>query len=174
MQMRIRPAEPSDAAALAAFAEHCFRDAFGGVNSPENMDAYIASAYGPDLQARELTDSAITSLLAIDPEGALTAYAQLRVRPEAPDAAGDDAIELWRFYVDRPFHGQGLAQVLMEAVLDAAAAVGRRALWLAVWERNFRGRAFYQKLGFVEVGTQEFVLGEDRQTDVVMVLEFDG
>lgn len=174
MPMTIRRAEPSDAVALAAFAEHCFRDAFSGANSPENMDAYIATAYGPDLQAAELADGAVHTLLATDPQGALTAYAQLRIRPEAPAAAGDASIELWRFYVDRPYHGHGLAQQLMEAVLDTAAAMQRRALWLAVWERNFRGRAFYQKLGFVEAGTQAFVLGDDVQTDVVMVLEFDG
>lgn len=173
MRMTIRRAEPADATALAAFAEHCFRDAFGGVNTPENMDAYIATAYGPELQAAELADEAITTLVATDPEGGLTAYAQVRIRPEAPAAAGDRSIELWRFYVDRPFHGQGLAQELMAAVLDVAADLDRWVLWLAVWEQNFRGRAFYQKLGFVEAGTQDFTLGDDVQTDVVMVLEFE-
>lgn len=173
MPMTIRRADPADATALAAFAEHCFREAFGGVNSAGNMDAYIATAYSPELQTAEILDAAITTLVATDPEGALTAYAQLRIRQAAPTEAGDGSIELWRFYVDRPFHGQGLAQDLMVAVLDAAALLGRRALWLAVWERNFRGRAFYQKLGFVEAGTQAFVLGADVQTDVVMVLEFD-
>lgn len=173
MQMSIRRAAPTDAVALAAFAEHCFRDAFGGVNRAENMDAYIATAYSPELQAAEIADTAITTLVATDPEGGLIAYAQLRIRPEAPALAGEGSIELWRFYVARPLHGQGLAQDLMEAVLDAATTLGRKGLWLAVWERNFRGRAFYQKLGFVEKGAQEFVLGDDVQTDVVMVLEFD-
>lgn len=171
--MTIRRATASDAVALSAFAEHCFRDAFGGVNTMENMNAYIATAYSPALQAAELANDAIRTLVATDPEGGLAAYAQLRMRDDAPAAVGDAAIELWRFYVDRPYHGQGLAQQLMEAVLDTAAALDRRALWLAVWDQNRRGRAFYHKLGFVEVGTQAFTLGDDVQTDVVMVLEFD-
>jgi diamine N-acetyltransferase len=40
-------------------------------------------------------------------------------------------------------------------------------LWLDVWERNPRGIAFYRKWGFVEVGRQAFMLGEDLQNDLM-------
>ena len=41
-------------------------------------------------------------------------------------------------------------------------------VWLAVWERNHRAIAFYRKWGFVEVGNQSFLLGDDLQNDLVM------
>jgi nucleoside-diphosphate-sugar epimerase len=54
-------------------------------------------------------------------------------------------------------------------LIDAARAAGARHLWLGVWERNPRARRFYEKCGFVDVGSQAFVLGSDPQTDRVMV-----
>lgn len=170
--MTIRRATPDDAAELAAFAARCFRDAFGDLNTAANMDHYLAEAFGPSIQRAEILDESVATLLASDPHGSLTGYAQVRRvgHPAAPE--GSDPVELWRFYVDRPWHGRGLAQQLMVAVLDVAAELGHRALWLGVWERNFRGRAFYEKLGFREIGSQQFVLGSEAQTDRVLLLDF--
>jgi diamine N-acetyltransferase len=44
-------------------------------------------------------------------------------------------------------------------------------MWLSVWERNPRAIAFYGKCGFRMVGSKDFWVGSDRQTDHVMVLE---
>jgi ribosomal protein S18 acetylase RimI-like enzyme len=82
--------------------------------------------------------------------------------------AGTAPIELWRFYVDRPLQGRGVARVLMDALLEAAHARGAETIWLGVWERNPRAQAFYGKCGFLDVGQQEFRLGSDRQIDRVM------
>ena len=43
-------------------------------------------------------------------------------------------------------------------------------LWLGVWERNARARAFYSRWGFTEVGEMHFVLGNDPQRDLVLAL----
>jgi ribosomal protein S18 acetylase RimI-like enzyme len=77
-------------------------------------------------------------------------------------------MEVVRFYVDRPWHGRGVAHQLMAAAADAAQAAGARTLWLGVWERNPRAIAFYRKCGFEDVGTQIFVLGADHQQDLVL------
>jgi ribosomal protein S18 acetylase RimI-like enzyme len=77
-------------------------------------------------------------------------------------------VEIRRFYVDRPFHGRGIAQALMRAVEETARTLGGRTLWLGVWERNPRAIAFYSKCGFVDVGQHDFILGTEEQTDRVM------
>ena len=87
-----------------------------------------------------------------------------------PDCVtGPEPIELWRFYVDRPWHGRGIAQALMERVKAAARERGAKTLWLGVWERNDRARAFYAKCGFADAGEHIFLFGTDPQTDRVMV-----
>ena len=97
------------------------------------------------------------------------AYAQVR-RATPPACVTTDApVELYRFYVDRPWQGTGLAQRLMAAVHAAASALGGRSLWLCVWERNPRAISFYTKSGYREVGGATFYLGTDRQSDRVLV-----
>jgi ribosomal protein S18 acetylase RimI-like enzyme len=81
---------------------------------------------------------------------------------------GPSPLELKRLYVARGFHGQGVAQALMDAALEAARAKGAETLWLGVWERNSRALGFYYKYGFTRVGEHTFVLGDDRQTDWVL------
>ena len=166
--MRIRPGAPSDAGRLAEFAERIFRETFAPDNRAEDMAAYVAANYGPAVQARELGDAAIGTLVAEDGE-VLAGFAQLRGGTTPKCVTGAGPVELWRFYVDRAWQGTGLAGDLMRAVRAEAARRGCRTLWLAVWERNPRAMAFYRKVGFAEVGAQEFVLGRDRQHDRVMV-----
>ena len=163
----IRRASPGDATALASLAARTFREAFESHNTPENMALYLASNYGPARQAAELQDGRIVTLVA-EASDELAGYAQLRDSPVPACVIGPSPIELWRFYVDRAWHGQGLAQALMAASLEAAAARGAGTLWLAVWERNDRALAFYRKCGFEVRGEKEFMLGHDRQTDRVM------
>jgi ribosomal protein S18 acetylase RimI-like enzyme len=163
----IRPGIPADAGRLAGLAARTFEETFGSANDPGDMALYLSSAYGLAQQAQELADPAIGTLLA-EADGRLAGYAQIREGGAPGCVAGEHPIEIRRFYVDRPWQGQGLAQVLMQAVRDAAAARGGRTLWLGVWERNTRAQAFYRKCGFVDVGSQPFVLGSDQQTDRIM------
>jgi diamine N-acetyltransferase len=165
----IRRAVPGDAVALAEFGARTFRDAFQADNTPEDMALYLASSYGPDLQSAELRNAEIVTLLA-EGEGRLAGYAQLREGPVPECVGGPRPIELWRFYVDRDWQGRGVAQVLMAATIEAAAARGAGTVWLSVRERNRRAQAFYRKSGFEDRGEKAFILGTDRQTDRVMAL----
>ena len=138
------------------------------MNLAANMDAYVRGSYGPDIQRAELRDDGITTLVAVDAEGGLAAYAQLRIGRAAPAGATGTSCELWRFYVDRPWHGQGLAHELMHAVKAHARGAGCDTLWLAVWEHNPRARRFYEKSGFAEAGDHVFTLGDEVQRDLVL------
>ncbi|HEU5304836.1 MAG TPA: GNAT family N-acetyltransferase [Gemmatimonadales bacterium] len=166
----IRLGRPGEAAEFAAFAERVFREAFAAQNRPGDLELYIGQAYGERRQRSELSDPEITTLMA-EADGELAGFAQLRPGRTPGCVSGLAPIELWRFYVDRPFQGRGIARALMDAVLDSARARGADTIWLGVWERNPRAQAFYRKCGFVDVGAQRFVLGHDEQTDRVMARE---
>ena len=166
--MLIRAGTIQDAAALAAFAARTFAETFAADNSAADMQAHMSRAYGVAQQTAELTSPSMITLLA-EADGRLVGYAQLRRGPAPPCVQAEATIELHRFYVDAPAHGTGVAQGLMAAVRDAAGAAGAGHVWLGVWERNARAIRFYAKCGFVDVGSHDFVLGTDRQTDRVMV-----
>jgi ribosomal protein S18 acetylase RimI-like enzyme len=88
--------------------------------------------------------------------------------PAAPRRA-----ELHRIYVSSEWQGRGVAQSLMQNALDTAASAGSDLLWLGVWEHNRKAIAFYRKFGFEILGDQPFMLGEDRQRDLIMAVGID-
>lgn len=166
--MTIRVATAADAAAVADLARRTFYDTFADSNNPDDMALHLAQSYGVDQQTRELNDPDITTLL-VEQDGTAIAYAQLRADHIPPCVTGPSPVELWRFYVDRGWHGRGVAQALMDRVKDAARRRGAATLWLGVWTRNDRARAFYAKCGFTEAGEHIFLFGTDPQTDLIMV-----
>lgn len=169
MPVTVRHGTPADAAELAELAATTFRDAFGADNRPEDLALHLARSYGIAQQTAELSDPAITTLLAFA-AGGLAGYAQLRPGRPPASVARARPLELWRFYVTREWHGRGIAQPLMAAVIAAARGQNSGVLWLGVWERNPRAQAFYKKSGFIDVGSQTFLVGTDEQTDRVMEL----
>ena len=159
----------SDAAELARFAARTFAEAFGDFTGAGDMQAHLAATYRPDLQARELEDPTVITLLALL-DGRLVAFAQVRRNALAPACVTlPDAVELQRFYADRSVHGTGLTMRLMRRALDAARELGGRQAWLGVWERNARAMAFYRKAGFDEIGFTHYMVGSDRQVDRVFM-----
>ena len=164
----IRPAVAEDAASLAGFGARTFRETFGADNTPENMALYVEANYRPERQEAELRDPGIITLLVEDGRR-LAGFVQLREGPAPDSIPAEEPIEIWRFYVDRAWHGRGVAQSLMMASLEAAMTRRARTVWLCVWERNLRAQAFYRKCGFEDRGAKEFMLGQDRQIDRVMM-----
>jgi len=165
----IRRGAVGDAPGLAAFAARTFAEAFGDYTGADDMQAHLAATYRPDLQARELADPTVITLLALR-DARIVAYAQVR-RNETPPACVTlpAAVELQRFYADRSVRGTSLTRRLMEHALAAARELGGQHAWLGVWERNTRAMAFYRKSGFDEIGFTHYVVGADRQTDRVFL-----
>ncbi len=165
----IRRGVASDAAALAAFAARTFAEAFGDDTSTDDLQAHVAATYRADLQALELADPTVITLLALH-DARIVAYAQVRLNEAPPSCVTmSNAVELQRFYADRSVRGTGLTLRLMERALDAARELGGRYAWLGVWERNARAMAFYRKAGFDEIGFTHYAVGSDRQTDRVFL-----
>jgi len=165
----IRAAEPRDATALAELAARTFSDTYAEQNDPAHMAAHRARAFSPAIQAAEIADPAMRTLLAIEGD-AMVGFAQVRRKDPPACVREPAAVELARIYVDRGAHGRGVAQALMGAARAAAVALGGRHLWLGVWERNPRAIAFYRKMEFRDVGATHFYVGPDRQDDRVFVL----
>jgi GNAT superfamily N-acetyltransferase len=168
----LRPALPGDAPSLAVFAERTFRDTFGARNSPESMDLHCERMFGPEIQLREIRDPAIVTTLAVE-GGQLVGYAQLRPGQAHPSVSAKRPAELHRIYTAREWQGRGVGRALLQHARDAAAKAGCDCLWLGVWEHNPKAMDFYKAQGFEIAGTQAFMLGHDRQRDLVMTLRLD-
>lgn len=162
-------ATPAHASRLAEFGARTFFESFAADNTEEDMRQHLASAWSPEKQLAEIRDPDIDTLIYADGTGRWLGFAQLRAGKVSEGVPPTGSIELWRFYVDKPFHGQGVAASLMTGAKLRARRRGATSMWLGVWERNDRARAFYARQGFSRVGSQVFVVGTDPQTDHVML-----
>ncbi|HZS58932.1 MAG TPA: GNAT family N-acetyltransferase [Gemmatimonadaceae bacterium] len=164
----IRYAVPSDADALSTLSAKTFRDTYAAYNTEENMAMHIEATFAPR-QLRAEIESTSGFILVAEDGNELVAYAAV-TREIVPPAVGDDhALELKRFYVDRAWHGLGVAQRLMAETCNAARERGAATIWLTVWDQNPRAITFYRKVGFTDAGRIAFQLGNEEQTDILMV-----
>lgn len=118
----------------------------------------MAEHFPPDVMAGVIADPACVVLLArLGNE--LAGYAVMRDKPAPDCVSGEAPLQLWRLYLDQRFIGQGLGARLMAAVQAQARQRGARTLWLGVYDRNVRAVAFYERFGFAQAGTSEFLFG---------------
>ena len=164
----IRRAISQDAENLAAYASRMYAQTFGDFTDPDDLEKYLSKTYGASQQSAEITNKDIRTMI-VEFEAQIIGYAQVK-RGSTPDCVDSELpVELWRFYVDKPWQGKGIAQDLLESTLAAAMELGGRTIWLSVWEENARAINFYSKSGFRDVGSKAFWVGNDCQTDRVMV-----
>jgi ribosomal protein S18 acetylase RimI-like enzyme len=166
----LRAATVADAGALAEFGARAFAHHFGHSTNPEDLAAYLAATYGEAIQARELASPAVRVFVAARKAGGgLAGYAMLRDGDAPAIVARPGLIELARLYVASEGTGRGLGARLLEHALDDARGRGYREVWLSVWERNVRARAFYARHDFRDAGAHTFMIGADPQTDRVLL-----
>jgi diamine N-acetyltransferase len=163
----VREGALADAAMLTELGTRTFRQAYAESNAEHQLEAYIAEAYREDVQAAELADPAVTYLIA-EVDGTPVGFVLVRTAAAPDPIRAVDPLQVERLYVSREQQGVGAGAALLRAVLDRAAAGGHDVVWLTVWERNPAAISYYRRWGFEQVGEVQFVLGTERQTDLVM------
>jgi ribosomal protein S18 acetylase RimI-like enzyme len=173
MSVRLRPAVPTDAAALANVASESFVAAFGHLYRPDDLAAFLAEHKTPAVYARILSDPATRVQLA-ETEGLLAGYCQLQVPSEF--ASKSDAIfpaELKQLYCVPTMTGQGIGAALMAWALDEARALGCDAVHLSVYSENHGAQRFYARYGFAKIADIDFWVGNHRDEEFLFELRLD-
>jgi GNAT superfamily N-acetyltransferase len=162
-----RIATAVDNVILAEMGARTFSDTYAKDNTPDDIAAYQAASFSPQIQAGKLADPSTFFIIA-EVDDIPAGYAQLNLGTAPEEIIGTRAIEIERIYSDKVWIGQGVGAALMSACIELAAEKGCDTIWLGVWEHNPRAIAFYTKWGFKIVGSHVFVLGNDVQNDLLM------
>lgn len=166
----LRDAVPADAAALAELGRRSFTETFGHLYRPEDLEAFLATHNTNDWRAQlESPDFAIRIAEA---GGRPVAYAKLGP-PSLPFETDRAAIELRQFYVLTPWQGAGLAQMLMDWVMEEARRRQASEIYLSVFVDNHRARRFYERYGFTFVQPYAFMVGSHADEDHILKLVLD-
>lgn len=166
---RVREAGEGDADALALVGAATFLDGFAGVINSAALLAHCARHHTAHAYRSLFANGACAWLGEAEPGGAPVGYALLSAS-DIPGAAPGD-VEVKRIYTLHRFHGSGLADVLMAAVVDRARASSARRLLLGVKKDNARAIRFYEKRGFEAFGDRRFQVGDQIFEDVTLALQ---
>ena len=170
----IRRATKEDAAVLCALGKKTFFEKWKDTTSPQNMERYLSDTFTIEKIEEEILDPSVIYLIA-EEEGNLLGYAKLlHTNPDIEFAESDvtftqnNPLEVSRIYVAPELIGKSIGAKLMERVFEIAQEEKCDLIWLGVWENNPATR-FYMRHGFVKAGTHKFILGEQVDTDWVMI-----
>lgn len=168
----VRACRIGDLDELLRLGRKTFTETFQAMNTPENMQAYLDSAFDPERIAAELAGEGSRYVFLY--RGAdLAGYLKLNWPGSQSDQDDPQALEIERIYVQKEFQGQGLGRVLIEKALQVAREAGMPRVWLGVWQENRAAIGFYLRMGFTTFASHDFWLGDERQTDDLMRLELE-
>ena len=168
MSVDYRAATSADAAALAELGAHTFTQTFGHLYEPGDLETFLQN-HSPENWDKELNDPAFEVRVA-ESDGQLVGYVKLGP-PHLPFEPRGEAAELRQLYVVEEMKGQGVAQALMEWVIERARDQRADYLYLSVFTENNRALRFYEKYGFEPEGTYAFMVGNHADEDIVMRLK---
>jgi diamine N-acetyltransferase len=168
-KMEIRKGNIQDIEILKYIGIQTFTETFSDKNSKENMKAYLESEYSKEKLKRELTDPNAEFYFAELGEKTI-GYLKINFGESQTEIRSLNALEIERIYVLKEFHGKKFGQQLYEKAIELANDKKMKFIWLGVWEKNYRAINFYKKNGLIEFDKHIFILGNDKQTDIMMKL----
>ncbi len=165
-QIIIRRATIADAVKLSAISIQTFYDTFINTCTEEDMNTFLKEYFNIKQVKLELNNENDFYYLA-ELNGKVVGYCRwMEDYTNFPVMKQWKSLELKRIYVLEEFHGKGVAQQLMNFVIQSAKKNQYQVVWLGVWEHNYRAQKFYEKYSFVHSGhTHDFPIGSTAQTD---------
>jgi [ribosomal protein S5]-alanine N-acetyltransferase len=142
----VRDASPTDAERIAEVARRSWTDTYRDIFEPPFIEEFLSRNYDvADLAtgAERAAGADDREFLVAERDGEVVAFAHYAVGPDGP--------KLYRIYADPDHYGAGAGHALITE-LERRLRGRVDAYVLDVHSRNARGRAFYDRHGFVIVG----------------------
>lgn len=167
MTIKIKKCNYEDLRMLQEISIETFHDTFKDQNSPENMKAYLESAFNLKQLEKELLNMS-SQFFFVYFKDDIAGYLKINTNDAQSEEMGDESLEIERIYIRSNFQKLGLGKHLLNKAIDIAIQNNKKEIWLGVWEKNDNAIAFYEKMGFVRTGAHSFYMGDDEQVDFIM------
>jgi len=146
-----------------------FTETFTATNSAENLAAYVQDKLNLEQLTFEISNLNSQFYIAYANDEAV-GYIKLNFGDAQTENIVGSTLEIHRIYVLQAFHGKKIGQILLNQALQIGNNSGVESIWLGVWEENQKAIQFYTKNGFVIFDKHDFMMGNDKQTDLLMKL----
>lgn len=169
-QLNIVKASILDIETLQAIGKQTFFETFAEDNTEENMANYLAESFSIEKISSELSNPESEFYFAKIEEKVI-GYLKINAENSQTEQHTDNSLEIERIYVLSEFKGKKVGQALYEKAMQIAQQKQVKFVWLGVWEENKSAIRFYEKNGFVAFDSHVFMLGDDKQTDILMKIK---
>jgi len=168
--IRIRFCSENDVIELQKIAYETYDQTFRSMNSAETMEKYLEEAFNTEKLLGELRNI-YSEFYFLQVDYSVVGYLKLNESAAQTDINDTEGLEIERIYVRQQFQGKGYGKELMEFALERARSLKKKYAWLGVWEKNESAIAFYKKIGFQQAGKHTFKMGDEKQSDCIMIIE---
>ena len=158
----------SDIEQLIQIGKKTYYDTFHLYNSKDTMTKYLNEAFDYQKITDELKNPHSSFYFLYD-ENILTGYMKTNFPPGQSDINDPESLELERIYVCSKYKGRGYGKFMINKAVSIARENRYRKIWLGVWENNNNALLFYKKMGFEIADKHPFRMGDEIQTDLVMI-----
>jgi diamine N-acetyltransferase len=165
----INKVSPDEIDILQKLSKQTFFESFSWGNTEENMARYLEEGFSIEKLSRELNDENTTFFFVKDGQ-VVIGYIKLNEGLSQTEHQEEDSLEIERIYVLKEYQGKGIGNELLNLAKHIANQKNAPYIWLGVWEENKKAIAFYDKNGFITFDQHVFMVGEDRQIDLMMKL----
>lgn len=166
-QPTIRRATAGDAETLSVLGARTFRETFAHLYAPEDLETFLAEAYGLERTRADLDDPAKAAWLA-EADGQAIGYALAGPCQLPHNAVTPACGELKRIYFLKAHQGGGLGGRLFAEVMAWLTRDGARDIWIGVWSENHGALRFYERQGFTKVGEYGFAVGKTVDREFIL------
>lgn len=170
MQVQIRKVKENEVAQLQQFGKQTFIDAFGSLNTKENIRQYLDARFTLS-QIQSEFENKDSQFFFLTTEEEILGYLKLNTDKAQSESIFSQGLEIERIYISGKFIGEGLGKQLLQFAIEKAQKKNCKQIWLGVWDKNFKAIKFYERHGFVKFNAHEFMLGDEQQTDILMKLD---
>lgn len=157
----IERATASDAKTIVDIGLVSVEEAHRGSCSPEELNEYLEKHYNKEAILAELSDKK-NSYHIIKVDGEPAGFSKIVLDAAHADIEHTNVTKLDRIYLLSKFFNLRLGFQLLQFNIDFSKSNNQAGIWLYTWTGNTRAINFYQKNGFIIIGSHHFQVTETR------------
>ncbi|MFD2562209.1 GNAT family N-acetyltransferase [Aquimarina rubra] len=167
-ELKIVRVLPEDNHKLLEIGRQTFYDAFGPpLNTEENIHYYLSKKFTLEEITNEILNPESQFYFVLHKDE-LAGYLKLNSGKAQTEAVNGNSIEIERIYVIKSNQGKGIGKYMLDKIVAIATENAVDFIWLGVWDKNTRAIQFYEQNGFKIFNRHQFMLGTDKQIDLMM------
>ncbi|WP_282037954.1 GNAT family N-acetyltransferase [Saccharicrinis aurantiacus] len=172
MKIEIRKAKLSDINNLAVLKQQVWISTYATEGLLDEFSRYVLSEYsvGNVKQSIQNTDS--MTLLA-NYKNCLVGCVEIILLPQRPIKEIEPCIEISTFYILEEFQNKGIGKKLLAECLKSIKGMNFDKIWLTVYYKNQKAIEFYSRQKFSLIGETDFVLGNDKHKNYIMLKQIE-